>query len=61
MLFVIEEIFSATVLTNTESYLLGITFAVFTLFDALMEMDIAPIRGSSSDITTKQPFEKNIS
>ncbi|MDQ3808182.1 MAG: hypothetical protein M3298_08445 [Thermoproteota archaeon] len=55
-----DDTFSATVLIKIESYLLGITLAVLILFDVLIAIETAPMRGWSSVITTKQPFWKKV-
>src|ERR671932_933146 len=60
MPFIIDDIFSATVLINIESCLLGIILALLTLFDALMAIETAPIRASPSFIMIKHPFWKKI-
>jgi len=60
MPFNIDDIFSATVLMKIESYLLGMILAVLTLFDALIAIETAPMRGSPSVMTTKHPFWKKI-
>src|ERR671929_2236239 len=60
MPFIMEDTFSATVLIKIESYLVGITLAVLTLFDALMAIETAPMRGSPSVIVIKHPFWKKI-
>ena len=60
MPFIIDDTFSATVLIKIESYLLGITLAVLILFDALMAIETAPMRGWPSVITIKQPFWKKV-
>src|ERR671933_340832 len=60
MPFIIDDIFSATVLINIESCLLGIILALLTLFDALMAIETAPIRASPSFIMIKHPFWKRM-
>ena len=42
-----------------ESNLLGITLAVLTLFEELIETEIDPIRSETSAIAIKHPFSKN--
>lgn len=54
--FIIEETFSEIVFMNIESNLLGITFAVLTPFDVLIETVRAPILSLSSVKATKHPF-----
>lgn len=54
--FVINAIFSVTVLTNTALCLLGMTLAVFALLEEEIETESAPILGSPSEIMTKIPF-----
>jgi hypothetical protein len=56
MPFIIADTFSAMVLIKIESYLLGMTLAVLTLPDAMMEIDMAPMRRSPSVIMKKEPF-----
>ena len=60
MPFTIDDTFSATVLIKIESYLLGITLAVLILFEVLIAIETAPIRGGPSVITIKQPFWKKV-
>ena len=60
MPFIIDDIFSASVLIKIESYLLGMTLAVLILLDVLIATETAPMRGWPSVITTKQPFRKKV-
>jgi hypothetical protein len=60
MPFIMEHIFSASVLIKIESYLLGMTLAVLILLDELIPIETAPIRGWPSVITIKQPFRKKV-
>src|ERR687898_1650310 len=60
MPFIIDDTFCATVLIKIESYLLGMTLAVLILFDALIAIETAPMRGWPSVITIKQPFWKKV-
>jgi hypothetical protein len=55
-----DDTFSATVLIKIESYLLGMTLAVLILFDALIAIETAPMRGWPYVITIKQPFWKKV-
>jgi hypothetical protein len=59
MPFIMEDILSEIVLTNTGSYLLGITFAVLTLLEELIEIEIEPIRSELSATAMKHPFAKD--
>jgi ABC-type thiamin/hydroxymethylpyrimidine transport system permease subunit len=54
--FIILDTLSEIVLTNMESNLLGITFAVLTLFEELMETEIDPILLEPSANEIKHPF-----
>jgi ABC-type thiamin/hydroxymethylpyrimidine transport system permease subunit len=54
--FIILDTLSEIVLTNIESNLLGITFAVLTLFEELMETEIDPILLEPSVNEIKHPF-----
>jgi hypothetical protein len=54
--FIMEETLSEIVLMNIESYLLGITFAVLTLLEEVIETYSDPIRFEPSATTIKQPF-----
>jgi hypothetical protein len=60
MPFIIDDTFCATVLIKIESYLLGMTLAVLILFDALIAIETAPMRGWPSVNTIKQPFWKKV-
>jgi hypothetical protein len=60
MPFIMDDTFSATVLIKIESYLLGITLAVLILFEALIAIETAPMRGWPSVTTIKQPFWKKV-
>ena len=54
--FTIEDTFSEIVVTNIESNLLGITLAVLTLFEELMETHSDPILSEPSVNEIKHPF-----
>ena len=54
-----EDTLSEIVLMNIESYLLGITFAVLTLLEEVIETYKDPIRFEPSATTIKQPFWKD--
>jgi hypothetical protein len=56
MPFTIKDTFSEIVLTNIESNLLGITLAVLTLFEELMETQSDPILSEPSVSEIKHPF-----
>jgi hypothetical protein len=55
--FTIEDTFSEIVLTNIELNLLGITLAVLTLFEELMETHSDPILSEEPSVNEiKHPF-----
>jgi hypothetical protein len=54
--FIIEATLSEIVLTNMGLNLLGITLAVLTLLEALIDTEIDPILLRDSDTEIKQPF-----
>jgi hypothetical protein len=56
MPFIIPETLSEIVLTNIESNLLGITLAVLTLFEELIETESDPILLEPSANERKHPF-----
>src|SRR5919202_6643226 len=54
--FIIKDILSEIVLTNTGLNLLGITLAVLTVLEELIDTEIDPILSEDSDIEIKHPF-----
>jgi hypothetical protein len=56
MPFTIKDTFSEIVPTNIESNLLGMTLAVLTLFEELMETQSDPILSEPSVSEIKHPF-----